>query len=129
MVLKLTGLDYLIRLDGVDFRYPGGRKALIDENESKIGRLAFYDDDIMILHTVVGVPEFRLWDNYFEERGLELTHMSRGTRVAGDRVYKSHQTGWSEACEWLGVNEWDLTCWYWKEDYWTNNPLRDYYHP
>jgi hypothetical protein len=116
-------------LDGVDKRYPGGRDALIDENTSKLGRLAFYDDDIMILHTLVGVPEFRLWDNYFEERGLRLTERIRSTRVAGDRVYTSCQTGWSDPCDWLGVNEWDLTCWFWKEDYSVNNPLKDYYHP
>jgi len=129
VVLKLTGLDYLIRLDAVDLRYPGGREALVDENAKKIGRLAFYYDDMMILHTVVGISEFRLWDNYFEERGIELTEMHRGTRIAGDRVYNSHRTGWSEPCDWLGVNEWDLTCWYWKENYWVSNPLRDYYHP
>lgn len=129
MVLKLTGVDYIIRLDAVDLRYHGGRNALIEENEAKLGRLAFFDDDIMVLHTLIGVPEFRIWDNYFETRGMELTERIRDTRVAGDRVYQSHQTGWSEPCDWLGVNEWDLTCWYWKENYWINNPLRDYYHP
>ena len=73
MVLKLTQLDYIIRLDAVDERYPGGRMALIEENGAKLGRLAFFDDDLMIIHTLVGVAEFRLWDNYFEERGLQLT--------------------------------------------------------
>ena len=62
MVLKLTGVDYILRLDAVDLRYTGGRKALIDENVTKLGRLAFFDDDLMIFHTLVGVPEFRLWD-------------------------------------------------------------------
>lgn len=129
MVLKLTGADYILRLDSVDERFPGGRNALIEENAPKVGRHAFYDDDIMILHTLVGIAEFRLWDNYFEERGLRLTELIRTTRVAGDRVYRTGGTGWSEPCDWLGVNEWDLTCWYWKEDYWVNNSLRDFYHP
>jgi hypothetical protein len=116
MVLKLTQLDYIIRLDAVDERYPGGRMALIEENGAKLGLLAFFDDDLMIIHTLVGVAEFRLWDNYFEEQGLQLTERVRDIRFAGDRVYNSYHTGWSEPCEWLGVNEWDLTCWFWKDD-------------
>ena len=100
MVLKLTGVDYILRLDAVDLRYPGGRKALINENATKLGRLAFFDDDLMIFHTLVGVPEFRLWDNYFEERGLELTDRVRGIRVAGftrrvRRAGVNRATGWA----------------------------------
>ena len=68
-----------------------------------------------------GVPEFRLWDTYYEEKGLQLTEMVRGVRIAGDRVYTSNQTGWSEPCDWLGVNQWDGTVWFWKENYWKEN--------
>jgi hypothetical protein len=54
MVLKLTGLDYIIRLNAIDERYPGGRNALIYENMEKLGHIAFLDDDLMIIHTLVG---------------------------------------------------------------------------
>ena len=129
MVLKLSNLDYIIRLDAADERFPGGREALIEEHRDRIGRTAFFDYDLINLQSLSGVQGIRLLDNYYEEKGLRLTEIVRGVRVAKDRVYTSGQTGWSEPCDWLGVNEWDLTCWFWKEDYWENNPLRDYYHP
>jgi hypothetical protein len=128
-MLKLSGLDYIIRLDAVDERYPGGRASLLHDHRDRIGRIAFCDDDLLIVHSMVGVSEFRSFDNYYEEKGLLLTEIVKGIRVAGDRVYSSHRTGWSEPCDWLGVNQWDNTIWFWKEDYWKNNRLRDYYHP
>jgi hypothetical protein len=128
-MLKLSQLDYIIRLDAVDERYPGGRDALINDNRDRVGRSVFFDEDLIILSSVVGIQGFRLLDNHYEEKGLQLTEMVRGIRIAGDRVYFSAQSGWSEPCDWLGVNEWDLTCWYWKENYWENNRLHDFYHP
>ena len=127
-VLKLTGVDYIIRLDAVDERYPGGREALIEEHAKLLGKRVFFDEDLIIFHPLNGVTELRLWDNYYEEKGLVLTERIPDLRVARDRVYTSAQTGWSDPCDWLGVNEWDLTCWFWKENYHLNNPLRDYYH-
>lgn len=117
-MLKLSQLDYIIRLDAVDERFPGGRAVLIEEHKNMIGRTIFFDDDLIIFHSRGGVPEFRLWDNLYEEKGLQLTETVRGIRIAGDRVYTSHQTGWSEPCDWLGVNQWNSTVWFWKEDYW-----------
>lgn len=116
-------LDYIIRLDAVDDRYPGGRNALFNEYRDQVGKTVHFDDDLIILHPVDGVRGLRSFDNYFEERGLVLFNMVRKTRYACDRVYHSQSTGWSEPCDWLGINEWDLTVWFWKEDYWMLNPI------
>jgi len=117
-VLKLSGLDYIIRLDAADERFSGGRAALLREHQERIGRTVFFDDDLIILRSLAGVPGLRLLDNYYEEKGLQLTENVGGVRVAGDRVYTSYQTGWSDPCDWLGVNQWNNTVWFWKEDYW-----------
>ncbi len=122
-------MDYIIRLEALDDRYPGGRQALFDEHRERLGRTVHFDDDLVVLYSDDGLRGLRNWDNHFEENGLQLTEMVRGIRFACDRVYHSYHTGWSEPCDWLGVNEWDLTVWFWKEDYWKDNRLRDYLHP
>lgn len=118
VVLKLSDYSYIIRLDAVDERYPGGRLALLESQRSLIGRRVFLDDDLVVIHMSPGASEFRSWDERLESMGLRLTDLESGVRVAADRVYTTYNTGWSEPCDWLGVNQWDNTAWFWKEEYW-----------
>jgi|GEM_PF-5330436 hypothetical protein len=117
-MLKLSDLCYIIRLDAADERFPGGRAALISNHVDEIGRTVFFDEDLIILHAFGGRQKFWSFDNHYEEMGLHLTANFGDVSIAGDRVHYSYQTGWSEHCAWLGVNQWDNTVWLWKEDYW-----------
>lgn len=117
-MLILAECSYIIRLDAADERFPGGREALIQSQKSLVGRSVFFDDDLIIFHSLRGMSDIRSWDNEFESKGLRLTEMIQGVRVAGDRCYTSYQTGWGEPCDWIGINQWDNTVWFWKEDFW-----------
>ena len=123
MVLKLSDSDYIIRLDAIDDRYPGGRAAIIESHRTLMGRSMFFDDDLIIFRASSGASEFRTWDGEFEMKGLRLTELVKDVRVAADRVHISYHAGWSEPCDWLGINQWNNTVWFWKEEFW-NGTLR-----